>query len=125
MRDHISPKMKKKIQDEVILPRQASEHQPGWGMVTHYDAVNNMAHVMMSRPGSDEPGEMYNNVPCPVNLGVQSTAPEPGRMCWVVFKGSNYQHPVITHFFNFNYSQRDYGRNTYAPQVSPGFMLEM
>lgn len=125
MRDHITPKMKKRIQDEILLPKQVAECQPGWGMVTHYNATNNTAHVMMSRPGSDEPGEMYNNVPCPVNLGVQGVAPEPGRTCWVVFKSGNFQQPMITHFFNYNYTERDYGRSTYAPQVAPGFMLEM
>lgn len=125
MKNHISPKMKAKIEQEILLPKQVSENQPGWGFVTSYDATRNTARVIMSRPGSDQPGEIYNNVPCPVQLGIQGVAPEPGRPCWVVFKGGNFQYPIITHFFNYNYGEHDYGRSTRAGQVLPGFMMEM
>lgn len=122
---HMSNKMKEKIQQEILLPQKISESQPGWGFVASYDETKNTADVLMSRPGSDQPGEMYYHVPCPVQIGIQGVAPEVGRACWVVFKGGNFQSPIITHFFNYNYGQRDYGRSTNASQVSPGFMLEM
>lgn len=56
--------------------------QGGYGIVLHYDSTENVATIVLSRPGSDEPGEIFSNVPCPVTNGIQTVAPEIGRACF-------------------------------------------
>jgi hypothetical protein len=120
----MNPKARQEVQD-AVAPGMMSQAQPGWGIVLWYDATRNCATVLMSQPGSDRPGEIYSNVPCPVQVGLQTVAPEPGRSCWVNFKFGNSHFPIVTSFFNYNYSNIDYPRATHAKSATPRFMMDM
>jgi len=109
-------------QFEALSMQQA---QGGYGIVLHYDPEENAATVLLSRPGSDQPGEIFSSVPCPVTNGVQVVSPEIGRPCWVEFKGNTQTNPMITHFFNHSYHTNDYARQYYADNDTPRFMMEM
>lgn len=93
-----------------------------YGIVTGYDRTSNTATVLMTASDSDLPSEVLKNVPCPVLLGVQTVAPEPGRPCWVVFKGNSETFPVISHFFNHSYEKFDYKRQNNASTGIPSFV---
>lgn len=95
------------------------------GVVSSYDRYTNTATVIASRPDSDEVDEVMNKVPCPVLLGIQSSAPEPGRPCFVVFKGGNRTQPLITHFYNHQYDKFDYQRQTTARVALPSYLLNL
>lgn len=121
MASPLNQRQQQQVRD-IITPSSMADQQPVWGIVLWYNAVRNVANVLMSQPGSDATGEIYPNVPCPVNVGLQTVAPEPGRACTVMFKGD---FPIITGFFNYAYDNQDYPRSTAAAQSLPRFMLEM
>lgn len=120
----LNNKMRQQVMDVITTDAQ-SKAQPGWGIVLTYDALTNSATVLMSRPGGDDTGETYANVPCPVNMGVQGVAPEPGRSCMVTFKHGNSRLPVITNFFNYDYATTDRPRQAHAITPLPRFMMDM
>lgn len=115
----------KKVQDNIIKPYIEGQVQPGYGIILNYDKRRNVANVLMAQAGSDMPGEMYSNVPCPSNLGVQGVNPEKGRKCWVAFKNSDGQYPIITHFYNDFYDQYDYPKQNPAVAPLPRFMYSL
>jgi hypothetical protein len=84
--------------------------------------VTNTANVLMAQNGSDLPGDMHVNVPCPVQLGVVSVNPEKGRKCWVSFKNNDGQHPVISHFYNDFYDRSDFPKQNKAVTPLPRFV---
>lgn len=97
-----------------------------FGVVLNYDSVTNTATVLMSSPVTESAGDILENVPCPVTMGIQTAAPEPGRPCWVCFKGSRGEkYPMISHFFNHNFQKYDYQRHTQAASGIPYYMLSM
>ena len=116
-----------KINDRIVeqAVRRSSEFAPGYGIVLKYDATNNTAVVLMSRPDSDEQHEVLNDVLCPVQLGVQSVAPEFGRPCWVNFKGGRKNFPVITHYFNRRYAAIDGDSHRRATTGIPQYLLSL
>lgn len=99
--------------------------QPGYGLVMEYNEEDNTATVLLSRPGSDLPGEYFTGVPCPTMLGVQNVAPETGRPCWVVFRDGVQTSPVITHYFNHAYQDMEYDKHYYAVNTTPRFMMDL
>lgn len=109
------------------LMRQATQERahPRYGVVMSYDSSDNTATVLLSAPDSDSMGDIISNVPCPVYMGVQNVAPEPGRPCWVAFKGHNDRSPIITHFFNHAFKQYDNVRQNTAKTSIPNFHLYM
>lgn len=120
-----NPMFEKKVRDNIVAPFQRTQINSGYGVVWAYDQKTNTATVLMSAPDSDRPDQFYHHVPCPVQLGVQGSAPEEGRMCQVVFKNGNPQWPVITNFYNYHYDALDYKKQTRARQPLPNFMLKM
>lgn len=119
------PKFEKKIKDNIITPARQQINTSGYGIIMNYDPGMNQATVMMSAMGSDFYGQMYHNVPCPTNIGVQVVAPEPGRPCFVNFKDNNDSYPVIVTYFNHVYAQVDFSRQTTATNNTPRYMLDM
>lgn len=104
--------------------RARATNTPRHGIIQTYDHTSNTATVLLSSPHSDTIGNILKNVPCPVFMGVQGVAPEPGRPCWVVFEGDQDEHnAVITHYFNHNFRGFDYGRQYNAKSAVPMFML--
>lgn len=118
-----NPKFDKHLRDKIdIADNQRSK--PRHGIVTAYDRENNTATVLLSDPTTDVPTDVLTNVPCPVMLGIQMVAPEPGRPCVVIFKGASESIPYITHFFNHRYGKYDYDRQTQSSTGVPNFMLQ-
>ena len=95
------------------------------GVILQYFNERNSATVLLSRQNSNLPGEVLNSVPCPYIPGLQYAAPEPGRMCWVEFRGDNHNTPVITHFFNSNFQNVDYEAHSDSRTNIPKFMIDM
>ncbi len=116
-------RFEQKIRDNIIKPHGRQQILPGYGIILGYDRDRNVATVMMSAQDSDAPGEIYHNVPCPTHQGVQHVDPEEGRQAWVAFKNSDASFPVITHFYNYFYEQRDRGSQNYAETPFPRFIL--
>lgn len=116
------PKFNQKLKESVLQPQLEQAAQPGYGIILDYNVRANTATVLMSNRGSEDLGEIYEQVPCPVQMGVQSMAPEPGRPCWISFKDNSFQFPVITHFFNHVYETVDYPRQYEAVNSVPRFM---
>lgn len=95
------------------------------GVISSYNAFNNTATVLVSEPDSDAIDEIIREVPCPVYMGLQNVAPEPGRMCIVVFKNGAITQPIITNFFNHSYKKFDYLRHNRAGYALPQYMVSM
>lgn len=108
-----------------IASSQASRTGMRIGVVTSYNAFTNTATVIISEPDSDAVDEILTEVPCPTNIGVQLTAPEPGRMCIVVFKNGAITQPLIVSFFNHSYRQFDYVKQNRAGYTLPTYLMSM
>ena len=116
--------LKKCIKNEINTNR--TQYPNGvLGVISAYDRYTNSATVIVSRPDTDEVDEILNKVPCPVLLGIQSVAPEPGLPCYVVYKVGNRSQPLITHFYNHNYNLYNYGPQTQANVALPNFLLNI
>jgi len=117
---------KEKRQYEEHLDRRSRGHTPNaTAMVINYDRMNNTATLIMSSNKTNHPGELLKNVPCPMQPGLQSVAPEVGRLCSVAFKGDTKTNPVITHFFSTDYNKIDRLRHTGSHIDTPRYMLGM
>lgn len=114
-----------KVKRNIIQPYLEQRIQSGYGIVISYDMTRNTASVLMAQTGTDLPGDLYHNVPCPTQMGVQAVAPERGRQCWVDFKNADPNFPVITHFYNYHYEKVDYTRQQNAQAPLPRYMLGM
>lgn len=118
--------MNKRVQkqiDQTIQSNNYTKLTGSVGTVLSYDKFANTATVLVSKSETDEAEEILNNVPCPTYIGVQMAAPEPGRLCYVVFRNGNITQPLITHYYNHRYSQFDYNRQTPAPIDIPTYLL--
>jgi hypothetical protein len=111
--------------NEAILRDKAQKPLGVLGVISSYDRYTHTCTVIVSRPDTDEVEEILRNVPCPVLLGVQAVAPEPGRPCYVVYKGGNKSQALITHFYNHRYSEYDYSRQTRAEVAIPSYLLNI
>lgn len=119
------PKFEQAIRENIVDAAEAQKAQPGYGIILDYDPTYHTATVMMADAFSDQPGELLYGVMCPTTVGLQVTAPEPGRPCWVVFRANDRNNAMITHFFNHVYHKIDYIRNTEALNTIPRYMLGM
>lgn len=120
-----NPKFERKLREQIVYPDDLQRAEPGYGIIMDYNPTDNVATVLMSHPGSDQPGQFFHSVPCPTNMGVQTVAPEQGRQCWVVFKDGTMSNPMITHFFNHTFRDIDAYKNDRAVNDIPRFMLEL
>lgn len=114
-----------KIRKQVVDPAMRQAAAPRYGFVLSYNPIDNTASIALTSPGTDDLGEIFNNVPCPTSIGVQTVAPEAGRPCWVQWKDNNEAFPIITHFFNHAYTKIDYSKQTKAENNTPRFFLNM
>ena len=115
----------KKQIEEVIQYHKFQQQTGRLGVITSYDPFNNTATVLISGEQSDVIEDVLSNVLCPLNLGVQSVAPSPGTQCWVVFKNNNRSQALITHYYNYRYSQGDYDKQSKAQIGLPTYLLGM
>lgn len=95
------------------------------GVVASYNAFTNTATVLLSEADTDSIDEVLTDVPCPTSMGVQNVAPEPGRMCVVVFKNGAVTQPLIVSFFNHSYRSFDYVRQNRAGYTIPSYLMSM
>jgi hypothetical protein len=115
----------KQYVDESQFNRQMQRMSGRLGVVSQYDPAQNTATVMITKEQTDEIEEIVTNVMCPRTLGVQTVAPSPGIMCWVVFKDNNITQPLITHFFNHRYEQFDYYKQNLTLDRMPNYLMEL
>lgn len=93
------------------------------GTILTYDRYSNMATVLTTKPETDEADEVMKNVPCPTYMGIQMVAPEPGRLCWIIFKNGNITQPLISHYYNHRYDEHDYPRQAGSYLQAPSYLL--
>lgn len=106
-----------------ILKHDGERETDRYGIIISYNPLDNTATVALSGQDSDYLTDLIKNVPCPTYLGFQMAAPEPGRGCWVTFKGGKLSQPFITHFYNHDYKKYDYHRVTNAENSVPRYLL--
>jgi hypothetical protein len=119
------PKFKARVMDRVVLPAIQQTATPGYAVVLDFNAYNNSCTVATAMPGSDEIGQVYQNVPAPVQVGVQAVAPSAGIMCWLAFRDGTRTDPYISHFFNWSYTKYSYQKQYTAKAPVPSYMLSM
>lgn len=114
------PKFEKRL-DQDLSKREMGNLGGREGIIIAYNSFKNTATVMLSDPKTDTPGEIIQNVKCPTYLGLQMAAPDPGRYCYVQFKRGGFKNPIITHFYNENYTDYDYEAQTKVRTWTPNF----
>lgn len=97
----------------------------GQAMILSYNRKKHTADVLVSKPHSNTAGDFYSNVPCPIEMGFHSTAPEPGRMCYVAFKGHEKSTPVITSFVAPSYALTDIEKQTSTTHDIPSYVVDL
>lgn len=109
--------------DQTIRDDRYKKLSNAVGVILSYDKFANTATVMVSKSETDEAEEILKNVPCPTNIGVQMAAPEPGRLCVVIFRNGNITQPLITNYYNHRFSQYDYNRQSPTQVDIPSYLL--
>lgn len=108
------------------MSHERAKQKGRYGIIMSYNAYANTATVLLSSPDSDITGDLLTNVPCPIQLGIQHVAPEPGRPCWVMFKNDrDNNNAVISHYFNPLYNKYDDMKHSTAVSGIPSFMTGM
>ena len=120
-----NPRFDQKIQEKFIQPSQDQHLSGTYGIVMDYNATTNRASVVVAQKGSEDLGQTFHEVPCPVNMGMQTVAPGVGYPCWVQFKDGTNAFPVVTNFFNHAYHTNDATRVNKAYHAVPKFMFGM
>lgn len=92
------------------------------GMILSYNPRSNTATVALSGQDSDVITDILKEVPCPTYHGVQMSAPEAGRHCYIVFKGGRESQPMITHYYNHDYKKYDHYRMSNSHSSIPKYL---
>lgn len=111
--------------NQTIADHQAPYASARHGIIMSYDPMYHTATVLVSDKETDGQGKLFKNVPCPVMLGVQRVAPETGQFCWIAFESSNENSPLITHYYNYSYAEKDMDRQTSIKSGLPKFNLSI
>jgi len=116
------PKFDKKIQEQIdINNMKMARSRPG--MIMSYSKSNNMATVLLDEQYSGTMGSVIRDVPCPINMGIQTTAPTVGTRCLVAFRDGNESSPYILNYFEDNLANSNYYRNNFVDTGVPRFMV--
>lgn len=117
------PRFDKKIQDQIDSTRlKESRTRPG--VVMSFDKINNTATVVVDDPHSGKPGQVLNNVPCPITKGVQNVAPFVGTRCLVGFRNTHETDAYILNFFDDVKSSTFYNRNYSVETGIPRYLID-
>jgi hypothetical protein len=119
------PKFQARVRNTILDPALQQQQTPGYAVVMTFDAQTNTCDIVTAMPGSDEIGEVYTNVPIPLNSGVQTAAPKVGTMCWIAFRDGTRGDPYITHFFDLAFSKNRFDSQYKAVLDTPRFMISM
>ena len=92
------------------------------GVILSYNPLKNTATVALSGQDSDRITDIIKNVPCPTYNGIQLSAPEAGRHCFVTFKGGRESQPLITHFYNHDFERYDRDKVTKSVSDIPKYL---
>jgi len=93
------PKFDQRINDQISAARMQSA-RPRMGTVAQYNKHSNTLTVIIESQYSDTVGGILENVPCPINYGIQSVQPEPGDRCVVGFRDESETIPYIINFID-------------------------
>jgi hypothetical protein len=115
------PKFDNKIQTQIDQSRmRQAKTRPG--IIMSFDMKMNTASVILEDQYSGQIGNILHGVPCPVVVGIQSAAPEPGTPCIVQFRDDNESDPYIISYFDKASVGTSYARNYTANSGIPKFM---
>lgn len=118
------PKTNEKLVNHHYLRDKTRNPSGSVGIIQSYNSQTNTATVLIASPDSDIPNDIMTDVMCPVQIGIQTVAPEPGRPCWIVYKGGvNDRKAMISHYFNHNYTSYDYTKQSVSRSAVPRYML--
>lgn len=118
--------MTRKIQqqiDKTIHDKKYQKLDNAIGTILRYDQYSNMATILISKSETDEAEEILKNVPCPTFIGIQMAAPEPGRVCNVIFRNGNITQPMIINYYNHRYGELDYPKQIGSQNNLPSYLL--
>lgn len=118
-------KFEEKIRTNIVDDANRKEYAPTHGIVLRYNPETNRADIVTAKPGSEQLGEIYKDVPCPQMNGVQSVAPEAGRPVWIGFPSGTQNKPVITSYYNPSYHDNDHAKQYDARSDIPRFMMDL
>lgn len=116
------PKFEQKLIDKVVNPALGASEANAIAVVLIYDARTNTADIMANRMGSNLMGEIFREVQCPINQGVQTVSPKAGIMCRIAFRSKSQTDPYILSFFDNTYETTSYFDNNYAQNEIPSFL---
>jgi len=116
------PKFDKKIQNQIDLTNMRSARtRPG--MIMFYSRSNNTATIILEDQHTGGMGSVIRDVPCPINMGVQTTAPTVGTRCLVGFRDSDESSPYVLNYFEDSTANSNYYRNNFVDTGVPRFMV--
>lgn len=92
------PKFDNKIQTQIDESRmRQAKTRPG--VIMSFDIRTNSASVILDDQFSGQMGNIIHSVPCPINNGVQTVAPEPGTRCLIGFRDDNERSAYVISIF--------------------------
>ena len=117
------PRFDKKIQEQIDVSRlKESRARPG--MVISFNSVKSTATIVVDDPHSGKPGQVLNNVPCPVSKGIQTVSPFAGSRCLIGFRDSQETDPYVLNFFDDTSASNYYNRNYSVETGIPRFLVD-
>ena len=115
------PKFENKIQSQIENSRmRQARGRPG--IIMAFDIKSNTASVIIDDQMSGQIGNIVHDVPCPVQVGIQAAAPEPGTRCFVQFRDDNEGSPYVSFYFDEHNVSSSYSRNYSVNSGIPKYM---
>lgn len=115
------PKFDHKIQNQIDQSKmKQGKGRPG--VIMSYSMKDNTASIVLDDQMSTQTGNIMHNVPCPVTVGVQSVAPEPGTRCFVQFRDDNESNGYVAFYFDQPEISSSYDRNYTVNTGIPKYM---
>jgi hypothetical protein len=115
------PKFDSKIQSRIDASRmRQSKTRPG--VIMKFDVTTNTADVILDDAYSGQLGNIISKVPCPMNVGIQTVAPEPGTRCLIGFRDDNENNAYVISYFEEPNLNSNYMYNYSVDSGIPKFL---
>lgn len=115
------PKFENKIQNQIDQSKmRQARGRPG--IIMAYDIRTNSASILVDDQMSGQIGNIMHDVPCPVSVGIQMVAPEPGTRCYVQFRDDNEGSAYVAFYFDQHQVSSSYSRNYTVNTGIPKYM---
>lgn len=115
------PKFENKLQSQIDNSRmRQAKGRPG--IIMSFDMRSNTASIIIDDQMSGQIGNIIHDVPCPIQVGVQSVAPEPGTRCFVQFRDDSEGSPYVSFYFDEHNVSSSYSRNYSVNSGVPKYM---